>query len=128
MTQSRADLFCLDVTRQSNRGRSAACVWALAILCALLAGCSREAVNAAPSETPAATVESTPDRNVITVAKPERFAVAPAVRGTNPTSFSANGVVVADVSRSYAVNALSRVASWMSKRAWATMCKRGSFC
>ena len=76
-------------------------------LALLLAGCSREAVNAAPAMAPAATVESVPDRNLITVANPERFPLAQAVARHESDQILANGTVAADVSRSYAVNALS---------------------
>ena len=73
----------------------------------LLAGCSREAVNAVPSVAPAATVESVPDRNVVTVANAERFPLAEAVARHEADQILANGMVAADVSRSYPVNALS---------------------
>ena len=76
-------------------------------LALLLSGCSRAPVNAAPAIAPATTVESVPDRNLITVANPERFPVAPAVSRHESDQILANGTVAADVSRSYAVNALS---------------------
>ena len=80
---------------------------AMAILLLALTGCSREAVNAAPTPAPAATVESAPDRNVVTVANAERFPLAQAAARRESDQLLANGVVAADVSRSYAVNALS---------------------
>ncbi|MBZ5621037.1 MAG: efflux RND transporter periplasmic adaptor subunit [Acidobacteriia bacterium] len=77
------------------------------LLCLALSGCSREPVNAVSNVTPAATVESVPDRNVITVTNPERFTLAEAVARHESDQTLANGVVAADVSRSYAVNSLS---------------------
>ena len=68
----------------------------------LLTGCAREPVNAAPSMAPAATVESVPDRNVVTVANPERFPVAQAIARSESDQILANGAVTADVSRSTA--------------------------
>ena len=76
-------------------------------LAVLLSGCSREPVHAAAAVAPAATVESVPDRNIVTVANPERFTLAPAVERHESDQILANGAVAADVSRSYAVNALS---------------------
>ena len=73
----------------------------------LLAGCSREPANPALAMAPAATVESVPDRNLIAVAHPERFPLAQAVARRESDQILANGTVAADVSRSYAVNALS---------------------
>ena len=64
-------------------------------------------MNAASSSTPDPIVETVPDRNIVTVAEPERFALAPAVARHESDQIPANGVVAADVSRSYAVNALS---------------------
>ena len=78
---------------------------ALAILA--LSGCSREPVNGAPTIAPATTVESVPDRNVVTVTNPERFSLVQAVARHESDQILANGIVAADVSRSYAVNALS---------------------
>jgi len=80
---------------------------AVAILCAALAGCAHETASAAPNRTPDPAVESVPDRNVVTVSNPERFAVAEAAARHEADQVQANGVVAADVSRSYAVNALS---------------------
>lgn len=79
----------------------------MAILSAALSACSRAPAKAAPAPAPAATVESVPDRNLITVANPERFPVAQAVARPESDQILANGTVAADVSRSYAVNALS---------------------
>jgi membrane fusion protein, heavy metal efflux system len=56
---------------------------------------------------PATTVELAPDRNVITVANPERFSVSRAVVRRESDQILANGVVAADVSRTYPVSALS---------------------
>ena len=80
---------------------------AIAILSAALSGCSREPVNGAPAVAPATTVESVPDRNVVTVTNPERFSLAQAVARHESDQILANGIVAADVSRSYGVNALS---------------------
>src|ERR1017187_10377372 len=80
---------------------------AVAILSAVFAGCSREPAQASPAPAPAATVESVPDRNIVTVTNPERFPLAQAVARHESDQILANGVVAADVSRSYAVNALS---------------------
>ena len=82
-------------------------VTALLILCAALSGCSREASQAAPNAASEPAVESVPDRNVITVANPERFSLAPAVERHESDQILANGVVAADVSRSHPVNSLS---------------------
>ena len=78
-----------------------------AVLTAALSGCSHESVNAASSAAPVPIVESVPDRNVVSVASPDRFSVAPAVARRESDQLQANGVVAADVSRSYAVNALT---------------------
>jgi cobalt-zinc-cadmium efflux system membrane fusion protein len=86
------------------RSSIAAAALALALLSA---GCSREPAQAAPSIAPAATVESVPDRNIVTVTNPERFPLAQAVARHESDQILANGAVAADVSRSYAVNALS---------------------
>src|ERR1019366_6066879 len=80
---------------------------AVAILSAALSACSRAPAKAAPAPAPAATVESVPDRNLITVTNPERFPLAQAVARHESDQILANGTVAADVSRSYAVNALS---------------------
>jgi len=69
-------------------------------------GCSREAVKASNIE-PATTVESVADRNVVTVTNPERFSLAPATARRESDQILANGVVAADVSRTYPVNSLS---------------------
>ena len=79
---------------------------AMAVLSAALSGCSREPVTAAPTVAPATAVESVPDRNVVAVANPERFSLARAVARRESDQILANGVVAADVSRSYSVNAL----------------------
>jgi cobalt-zinc-cadmium efflux system membrane fusion protein len=80
---------------------------AVAILSVALSGCSREPAQAAASVAPPATVESVPDRNIVTIANPERFPLAQAVARHESDQILANGTVAADVSRSYAVNALS---------------------
>jgi cobalt-zinc-cadmium efflux system membrane fusion protein len=77
------------------------------VLALSLSGCSREPVKAAPGVAPAATVETVPDRNVVTVTNPERFPLAQALARHESDQILANGTVAADVSRSYAVNALS---------------------
>jgi membrane fusion protein, heavy metal efflux system len=74
---------------------------------AILSGCSRGPVNAASNVAPVATVESVPDRNIVTVANPERFSLAEAVARRESDQIPANGVVAADVSRTYPVSALS---------------------
>ena len=79
---------------------------ALAVLSVALSGCSH-GVGAAPVSAPTTTVESVPDRNIVTVADSERFPMAPAVARHESDQLLANGVVAADVSRSYPVNALS---------------------
>ena len=76
-------------------------------LFASLAGCSHDQVNAASNEAPAITVESAPDLNILTVNRPERFALAPVVARRESDQVSANGIVAADVSRNVPVNALS---------------------
>src|ERR1035438_5123723 len=80
---------------------------AIAVLGAALAGCSHGAASAAPTTTAEPVVESVPDRDVITIANPERFTLAEAVARHESDQVLANGVVAADVSRSYAVNSLS---------------------
>jgi cobalt-zinc-cadmium efflux system membrane fusion protein len=77
------------------------------VLSLALSGCSREPVQAASTTGPPATVESVPDRNIVTVANPERFPLAQATSRREADQIAANGAVAADVSRSYAVNALS---------------------
>ena len=73
----------------------------------MMTGCSREAANAASNLAPATTVETIPDRNVVTVVNPERFALARAAVRRESDQILANGVVAADVSRTYPVTALS---------------------
>ena len=73
----------------------------------MMAGCSHQSVNAASNIEPATTVETVADRNVVTVANPERFPLVQAAARRESDQILANGVVAADVSRSYAVNALS---------------------
>ncbi len=76
-------------------------------LAVALTGCSHEPVSAAANSAPAPAVESVADRNVVAVPNPERFALAEAVARHEADLILANGVVAADVSRSYAVNSLS---------------------
>ena len=64
-------------------------------------------MNAASNVAPATTVESAPDRNIVTVTNPERFSLAPVVVRRESDQILANGVVAADVSRTYPVSALS---------------------
>jgi cobalt-zinc-cadmium efflux system membrane fusion protein len=73
----------------------------------MTAACSREPVNAASNVAPPTTVESAPDRNIVTVSNPERFPLAEAVARRESDQIQANGVVAADVSRTYPVTALS---------------------
>ena len=73
----------------------------------MMTACSHETVNAASNVEPAATVESVADRNVVSVPSPERFLVAPAAVRRESDQILANGVVAADVSRTYPVTALS---------------------
>ena len=89
-----------------QRPLAGAFLLSFAALSLLLSGCSREPVQAA-AIAPAATVESVPDRNIVTVTNPERFPLAQAVARHESDQILANGAVAADVSRSYAVNALS---------------------
>lgn len=72
-----------------------------------LTGCSHEEVNAASNTATATIVESVPDRNVVTVANPERFSLARVLERREADQILANGVVAADVSRTYPVTALS---------------------
>jgi membrane fusion protein, heavy metal efflux system len=74
---------------------------------AIMTGCSHESVSAAANIAPETVVESAPDRNVVTLPNPERFAVVAAAARREADQVVANGVVAADVSRTYAVNALS---------------------
>jgi cobalt-zinc-cadmium efflux system membrane fusion protein len=91
-----------------REGRGSVCAAiAVGILVAGLSGCSRESVKAAPNDAPPPTVETVPDRNVVTIANPERFALTEASARHESDQILANGTVAADVSRSYAVNALS---------------------
>ena len=73
----------------------------------LLMGCARAPVNAASNVTPATIVEFARDRNVVTVVNPERFSVSRAVVRHESDQILANGVVAADVSRTYPVSAFS---------------------
>jgi cobalt-zinc-cadmium efflux system membrane fusion protein len=73
----------------------------------ITSGCSKTPVVAASDDAPAAVVERVPDRNVISIDKPERFAVIAAAARREADQILSNGVVAADVSRTYAVNALS---------------------
>ena len=73
----------------------------------MITGCSHEAVSAASNIEPATTVESVADRNVITVTNPQRFSVAEAAVRREADQILANGVIAADVSRTYPVNSLS---------------------
>jgi cobalt-zinc-cadmium efflux system membrane fusion protein len=70
-------------------------------------GCSSERVSAAPNVAPATTVESVPDRNLVTVANPERFLIARVEARRVSDQIQANGVIAADVGRTYPVTALS---------------------
>src|SRR4029077_15385882 len=72
-----------------------------------MTGCSREAVSAASNIEPATTVESVADRNVVTITNPQRFSFSQAITRSESDQISANGVVAADVSRTYPVNSLS---------------------
>lgn len=73
----------------------------------MMTGCSREAVTAASNTAPETTVETVADRNVVTVANPERFLLVQAAARRESDQMVANGVVAADVSRTYPVTALS---------------------
>ena len=73
----------------------------------MMTGCSHEAVTAASNAEPATTVESVADRSVVTVTNPERFPLAQAATRSESNQILANGVVAADVSRTYPVTALS---------------------
>lgn len=73
----------------------------------MITGCSREAVSAASNVEPTTIVESVADRNVITVTNPQRFTLAEAVVRREADQILANGVIAADVSRTYPVNSLS---------------------
>jgi membrane fusion protein, heavy metal efflux system len=73
----------------------------------MITGCSHEAVNAASNIEPATTIESVADRSVVTVANPQRFSVAQAIMRRESDQILANGVIAADVSRTYPVNSLS---------------------
>src|SRR5262249_7164250 len=73
----------------------------------LTTACSREPVSVAANVAPATTVESVPDRNIVSVPNPERFPLAEAVARRESDQIPSNGVVAADVSRTYPVTALS---------------------
>jgi len=70
-------------------------------------GCSNEHISAAPNVVPTTTVETVPDRNLVTVANPERFSLAQVEARRVSEQIQANGVIAADVSRTYPVTALS---------------------
>jgi cobalt-zinc-cadmium efflux system membrane fusion protein len=91
--------------RLAGRAAPFALLASLAFL--MTTGCSRESVNASANVAPETTVESVADRNVVTVMSPDRFSVAPAVVRRESDQTLANGVVAADVSRTYPVTALS---------------------
>ena len=73
----------------------------------LLSSCTHGEASAASNVALAATVETVPDINVISVENPERFSVAPAVARREADQLTATGVVAADVSRTVPVSALS---------------------
>jgi len=76
------------------------------LLCICAVGCSHGGVGVVANAAPAATVESMPDRNVVSPPNPGRFDLARAVARRESDQLLVNGVVAPDVSRSYAVNAL----------------------
>jgi membrane fusion protein, heavy metal efflux system len=74
----------------------------------VIAGCAKhQEVVEASTAAPAVTVEHAPDPNVISVQKPERFAVAKAQARLTVSQVTANGIVSPDVSRTVPVTALS---------------------
>jgi cobalt-zinc-cadmium efflux system membrane fusion protein len=77
------------------------------VLLTALSGCDRGQVKAASNDTPAPTVESVADTNLVSVAKPEQFPLAKVIGRPEADQLTANGVVAADVSRTVPVNALS---------------------
>jgi len=98
--------------RYSRTLPGAALLWgaAVAILSAALSGCTHTAVSAAgvpEAGAPDTIVETVPDRNVVTVVNPERFPLAEAAARHESDQIQANGIVAADVSRSYVVNSLT---------------------
>src|SRR5262249_40871364 len=80
--------------------RDVGSLFAVAIF-ATMTGCSHESVSAAANIAPDTVVESAPDRNVVTLPNPERFAVIAAAARREADQIAANGVVAADVSRTY---------------------------
>src|ERR1051326_4298905 len=80
---------------------------AVPALSGFLCSCSHGEVSASATPAPAATVESVPDLNLISVAEPERFAGTTVAAPQEAEQLTANGVVAADVSRNVGVNALS---------------------
>jgi cobalt-zinc-cadmium efflux system membrane fusion protein len=80
----------------------------LLVLSLLLGGCSKTPVVVEADDTMhPVVVEKVADRNLINIEKPERFAVTAAISRTESDQIQANGIVAADVSRTYPVNALS---------------------
>ena len=77
------------------------------VLLTALSGCERGQVKAASNDTPAPTVESVADTNLVSVAKPEQFSLAKVLGRAESDQLVANGIVAADVSRTVPVNALS---------------------
>jgi len=72
-----------------------------------LSGCTSQKVSALSNDPPAVKVEQAPDPSLITVDKPERFALAVAAARAEMNDLVANGSVAPDVSRTVPVNALS---------------------
>jgi cobalt-zinc-cadmium efflux system membrane fusion protein len=72
-----------------------------------LSGCASQKVSALTNDSPAVQVEQTPDLNLITVERPDRFPLAAAKARAEVNELTANGSVVPDVSRTVPVNALS---------------------
>lgn len=82
-------------------------IFLLILAIAALSACTRGVADPKANETPAATVETVPDINLISVDQPERFAVEPVESRAEADQLTANGVIAPDVNRSVPVNALS---------------------
>ncbi len=72
-----------------------------------LTACTRGVADPRANDSPPTVVEPVPDPNVISVDKPDRFAVVPVASRAESDQLQVNGVVAPDVNRTVAVNALT---------------------
>ncbi len=72
-----------------------------------LTACTRGVADPRANDSPPTVVEPVPDPNVISVDKPDRFAVVPVASRAESDQLQVNGVVAPDVNGTVAVNALT---------------------